>query len=114
MFCHEEWNEELEIVNWQDVEESEIGSLNEEQLKTLEENNGKYRIKDVKKFQWFLPCRFEKTEHGAKDMLAYYILYNMTLSPSNMYTSPDKSLKVDSQLLALKNNLDNSFLEVKA
>lgn len=38
----------------------------------------------------------------------------MTLSPSNMYTSPDKSLKVDYQLLALKNNLDNSFLEVKA
>ena len=47
-------------------------------------------------------------------MLAYYILYNMTLAPSNVYTSPDKSLKVDYQMLAIKNSLDNALLETKA
>jgi len=35
---------------------------------------------------WNLPCKFEKTEHGEKDLILYYLIYNITLSPSNVYT----------------------------
>ena len=42
-----------------------------------------------------MPCKFEAQDHGEKDMLAYYILYNMTLATQNLFTSPDKGLRVD-------------------
>ena len=38
----------------------------------------------------------------------------MTLAPSNLYTSMDKPMKLDSDLLALKVSIDNSILEIKA
>jgi len=47
-------------------------------------------------------------------MIAYYMLYNYTHAPSNMYTAIDKSMDVDLNMLSLKNALDNSVLELKA
>ncbi|MFN7881161.1 MAG: hypothetical protein ACK5NI_01605 [bacterium] len=41
-------------------------------------------------------------------------MYNMTLAPSNLYTSMDKPMKLDSELLTLKVALDNSVLEIKS
>lgn len=38
----------------------------------------------------------------------------MTLAPSNLYTSMDKPMKLDSDLLSLKVALDNAVLEIKA
>ena len=114
MFCHEAWQEELEIVSWKNLDDAEVLEMDEDTKQTVVTEGDVQRVKTVKKFKWFLPCRFENTDHGEKDMLAYYILYNMTLAPSNVYTSPDKSLKVDYQMLAIKNSLDNALLETKA
>jgi len=61
-----------------------------------------------------LPCKFENKGNEKKDLILYYILYNMTLAPSNLYTSMDKPMKLDSDLLALKVSIDNSILEIKA
>ena len=47
-----------------------------------------------------MPCKFDNDK---KELFAYYILHNMTQGPSNMFTSPDKSLQIDTNLLALKN-----------
>ena len=47
-------------------------------------------------------------------MFAYYMLYNFTLAPSNLFTSWDKPLEIDTKLLSLKTALDNSVLELKA
>ena len=47
-------------------------------------------------------------------MLAYYMLYNFTLAPSNLFTSWDKPLEIDTKLFSLKTALDNSVLELKA
>jgi len=40
--------------------------------------------------------------------------YNLTLAPSNVYTSIDKPMKKDINLMALKLGLDNAVLEYKA
>ena len=42
------------------------------------------------------------------------MLYNFTLAPSNLFTSWDKPLEIDTKLLSLKTALDNSVLELKA
>ena len=61
-----------------------------------------------------MPCKFENKDNENKDLILYYILYNMTLAPSNLYTSMDKPMKLDAELLKLKVALDNSVLELKA
>lgn len=61
-----------------------------------------------------MPCNFENKEHGEKDMIAYYMLYNVSHSPSNMYTAIDKPMEIDLNLLGLKKALDNAVLELKA
>lgn len=61
-----------------------------------------------------MPCKFENNDHGEKDMIAYYMLYNMSHSPSNMYTAIDKPMEVDLNLLSLKKAMDNAVLELKA
>ena len=71
-------------------------------------------MKKTKNFNWYLPCKFENKDNENKDLILYYILYNMTLAPSNLYTSMDKPMKLDSELLKLKVALDNSVLELKA
>lgn len=40
--------------------------------------------------------------------------YNMTLAPSTLYTSIDKPMRKDPELMALKLGLDNALLEYKA
>jgi len=47
-------------------------------------------------------------------MWVYFMYYNMTLAPSNLYTSIDKPMKKDNDLMALKLGLDNALLELKA
>lgn len=71
-------------------------------------------MKKTKNFNWYLPCKFENKDNENKDLILYYILYNMTLAPSNLYTSMDKPMKLDAELLKLKVALDNSVLELKA
>jgi hypothetical protein len=47
-------------------------------------------------------------------MWVYFMYYNMTLAPSNVYTRIDKPMNKDYKLLALKLGLDNAVLEYKA
>ena len=47
-------------------------------------------------------------------MWVYFMYYNMTLAPSNVYTSIDKPMKKDINLLSLKLGIDNALLEYKA
>jgi hypothetical protein len=61
-----------------------------------------------------LPCKFENKDNENKDLILYYILYNVTLAPSNLYTSMDKPMKLDAEILSLKMALDNAVLEKKA
>jgi len=71
-------------------------------------------VKKTKNFNWYLPCKFENKDNEKKDLILYNILYNMTFAPSNLYTSMDKPMKLDSELLTLKVALDNSVLEIKS
>jgi hypothetical protein len=78
--------------------------------KTLEERQHTV----TKSFSWQLPCKFEHDIHGKKDMWVYFMYYNMTLAPSNLYTAIDKPMKKDKEIMALKLGLDNALLEYKA
>ena len=104
MFCHEHWEEELEINTLESTGEMHNMSA------SLEERS---RTKK-KKLQWYMPCKFENKEHGEKDMIAYYMLYNVSHAPSNMYTAIDKPMEIDLNLLGLKKAMDNAVLELKA
>lgn len=104
MFCHEKWEEEIEINTYESVGDSHNTSASlEERTQTIK-----------KKFNWYMPCNFEQKENKDKDMIAYYLLYNVSHSPSNMYTSIDKPMEIDLNLLGLKTGLDNAVLELKA
>ena len=97
MFCHEQWKETLEFDKY------------EQNKKTLKINVTSYE------FDWNLPCNFEHDDHGGKkDMLAYYMIFNMTLAPNNVFTKLDSVWKKDLNLLSLKLGIDNAFLEYKA
>ena len=78
--------------------------------KTLEERSAT----KTESFNWQFPCAFEHDDHGKKDMWVYFMYYNMTLAPSNLYTSIDKPMKKDNNLMALKLGIDNAVLEYKA
>ena len=104
MFCHDEWVEELEyetISNSADMYNFSI---------SLEERTAT----KVNKINWQFPCKFEHNDHGEKDMWVYFMYFNATLAPSNIYTSLDKPMKKDTSLLSLKLGLDNALLEYKA
>ena len=47
-------------------------------------------------------------------MWVYFMYFNMTLAPSNLYSQLDKPFKRDMELLGLKAGLDNALLEYKA
>ena len=100
MFCHEFWEEKIEFKTFSNLPQDEI------------QEGGPAVQKKSQEIDWFMPCKFKNDDK--KEMIAYYILYNMTLGPSNMFTSPDKSLQVDDALLSLKTNLDQSVLTYKA
>jgi len=103
LFCHEYWQEELEYTS---VSSKDMYNFN----LSLEER----MMSETNRFNWSFPCTFEQKEYGDKDMWVYFMFYNMTLAPSNLYTSIDKPMKKDPQLLALKLGLDNALLEYKA
>ena len=81
MFCPDYWEETLEMNAYEanddlfnfDIDESKRGpSVSKET------------------FEWYMPCKFEESKD--KDMWTYYIIYNMTLGPSNLYTAIDKPM----------------------
>lgn len=47
-------------------------------------------------------------------MWVYFMYFNMTLAPSNIYTAIDKPMNKDMKLLSLKLAMDNAILEYKA
>jgi hypothetical protein len=70
---------------------------------------------ETTEFDWYLPCKFEHDDHGGvKDLLAYYMVFNMTLAPNNLFTKLDDVIKKDINLISLKLSIDNAFLEYKA
>ena len=69
---------------------------------------------NTNKFDWYLPCKFDYDDYGKKDMWVYYMVYNITLAPSSVYTSLDKPMHKDESLMSLKLGLDNALLEYKA
>ena len=84
MFCHQYWEEKIEFKTFSNLPQNDKGE------------GGSVVSKVDHEVDWYMPCSFDDKE---KELFAYYILYNMTLGPSNMFTSPDKSLQVDDQLL---------------
>ena len=104
MFCHDYWEETLEMnsyeANDQDLFNFDID----------ESERGPQVTKET--FEWYMPCKFE--EDKEKDMWTYYIIYNMTLGPSNLYTAIDKPMNKNPQLMAVKLSIDNAILELKA
>ena len=61
-----------------------------------------------------MPCRFDHQEKDKKDMYAYYMVYNYTLGPDNLFTRPNRLMRYDDQLVILKTGIDNAILEQKA
>ena len=47
-------------------------------------------------------------------MYAYYMVYNYTLGPDNLFTRPNRLMRYDDQLVILKTGIDNAILEQKA
>jgi hypothetical protein len=75
VFCHDHWKETLEYVTLrEDVHEAD---------KPIEEREAIQK----NKLDWYMPCKFENNDHGEKDMFVYYMVYNMSNSPSNTYTA---------------------------
>lgn len=103
-FCHEEWYEELEIQT--------MGNLDD--MYNFSQSLDERSKAKTKKFQWQFPCQFEHNDHGEKDMWVYFMYFNMTLSPSNVYTQLDKPMNKDVELMGLKMGLDNALMEYKA
>ena len=75
-FCHEEWYEELEF--------STISV--DDNLFNFSQSVDQRSQQKKRKFQWQFPCSFENKDHGQKDMWAYFMYYNMSLAPSNIYS----------------------------
>lgn len=95
MFCHKEWKERIKITTFKDLDPNEQIPKGAVPLPDSQRPQGKIRVNITKPLDWYLPCQFESKEHGDKELLSYFIFYNMTLTPSNIYTSPDKGLAVD-------------------
>ena len=55
-----------------------------------------------------MPCKFENSN---KEMLAYYILYNVSLSQANVFTNFASNMKKDMDLLGVKIGMDNAILK---
>jgi len=74
-FCHDHWKETLEYVTLkEDVHEAD---------KPIESREAMQK----NQLDWYMPCKFENNDHGEKDMFMYYMVYNMSNSPSNTYTA---------------------------
>jgi len=61
-----------------------------------------------------MPCKYEYDKGEKKDMILYYILYNVSLSEQNTLTNWANNLRKDPTLLALKLQMDNAILELRA
>lgn len=61
-----------------------------------------------------MPCAFQYSDEGKKDMIVYNIIYNYTLAPSNSFNKISEQSKKDRNILSLKLQIDNAILEQKA
>lgn len=61
-----------------------------------------------------MPCKFDYDDKGAKEVYSYFLIYNYTLGPDNIYTRLDLLMKYDDTLTALKTGIDNAILEQRA
>ena len=84
-FCHDEWQEELEYQTMSKLDDMYNFSVSLEERSQTKTNT----------LSWQFPCKFEHKDHGEKDMWVYFMYYNVTLAPSNVYTSIDKPMKKD-------------------
>jgi hypothetical protein len=103
MWCHDYWKENIEVSQYESVKDIYNFTKSAEERKTIVKNSV---------IPWHMPCKFE--EDSGKDMWAYYIIYNMTLGPSNLYTSIDKPMNKNPMLMSVKLAVDNAILEYKA
>jgi hypothetical protein len=105
LFCHEKWEEDLTFttLNTSADDLYDFDKSVEERTNTQSQS-----------INWKFPCKFEHEDHGEKDMWVYFMFFNATISPNNMYTSIDKPMKPDPALMALKLGLDNALLQYKA
>mmetsp|Transcript_24224 Transcript_24224/g.37329 ORF Transcript_24224/g.37329 Transcript_24224/m.37329 type:complete len:324 (+) Transcript_24224:489-1460(+) len=102
VFCHDHWRETIEYVTLkEDIDEAD---------KPIEEREAIQK----NKLDWYMPCKFENKDHGEKDMFVYYLVYNVSNSPSNTYTALNQQLEKDNALLRLKLTVDNAILKFKA
>jgi len=103
MWCHDYWKEKIEVSQY------EVGEDIYNFTKSKDERSTKVKNSVI---PWHMPCKFD--EDSKKDMWAYYIIYNMTLGPSNLYTSIDKPMNKNPMLMSVKLAVDNGILEYKA
>jgi hypothetical protein len=59
-----------------------------------------------------MPCKFER--HPERKTIFYSILYNISLQENAFFKAFSSPYWKDNNLLALKNSIDNSILEIKA
>lgn len=59
-----------------------------------------------------MPCKFES--HPERKTIFYSILYNISLQENAFFKAFSSPYWKDNNLLALKNSIDNSILEIKA
>ena len=104
MFCHEFWDEDLKYES--------IDSTDD--IYNFDKSVDERTATKTETIAWKFPCKFEHNENGQKDMWVYFMYYNMTLGPSNIFSAIDKPMKKDKELMALKLSLDNSLLHYKA
>lgn len=59
-----------------------------------------------------MPCKFES--HPERNTIFYSILYNISLQENAFFKAFSAPYWKDNNLLALKNSIDNSILDIKA
>jgi hypothetical protein len=101
LFCTDRWSEILEV-----------SSMNRDVMynhtMTKEE-----RVQSSKSYiDFYMPCQFDS--HPERETIFYSILYNISLQENVFFKAFSAPYWKDNNLLALKNSIDNSVLEMKA
>lgn len=52
-------------------------------------------ISKKEQFEWEMPCKFDHQEKDKKDMYAYFMIYNYTLGPDNLFTRLNRLMRLD-------------------
>lgn len=100
LFCAENWSETMEI------DSINRDMYNHSLTKEERDKLGK------QSFDFYMPCKFDY--HPERETIFYSVLYNMSLQENAFFKAFSEPFWKDNNLLALKNSLDNSVLEIKA